>query len=103
MKVKNILLTGTGGKIGAAVSPKLIEAGYLVRALEYVDGLQVDRMDNVEVISGDLRDPLLARRLVEDMDVVIHLANVKENKELFSTRTSRVLSTCSMPAGSTDT
>lgn len=83
MKVQNILLTGAGGKIGRAVLPELVKAGYSVRALEYTDGLQVPRTDNVEVVVGDLRDPALAGRLVEDMDVVIHLANVKENKELF--------------------
>jgi len=45
--------------------------------------MAVERLDNVEVVTGDLRDPSLATQLVEDMDVVIHLANVKENKELF--------------------
>ncbi|MDD4270107.1 MAG: NAD(P)-dependent oxidoreductase [Pirellulales bacterium] len=83
MQVKNVLLTGAGGKIGRAVLPELAKAGYQVRALEYTDGLKVDRLDNVEVVCGDLRDPSLARRLIEGMDVVIHLANVKENKELF--------------------
>ena len=83
MKVNNVLLTGAGGKIGRAVLPELVKAGYSVRALEYADGLQVDRLDRVEVVTGDLRDPSLAKQLVEDMDVVIHLANVKENKELF--------------------
>ena len=83
MKVKNVLLTGAGGKIGKAVLPELAKAGYAVRALEYTDGLQVERAENVEVVVGDLRDPSLAKQLIEDMDVVIHLANVKENKELF--------------------
>ncbi len=83
MKVKNVLLTGAGGKIGKAVLPELLKAGYSVRALEYSDGLQVERTENVEVVSGDLRDPSLAGQLIEDMDVVIHLANVKEKKELF--------------------
>jgi len=83
VKVRNVLLTGAGGKIGRAVLPELVRAGYSVRALEYTDGLRVERMDNVEVVTGDLRDPSLAEQLVEDMDVVIHLANVKENKELF--------------------
>ncbi len=83
MNVKNILLTGAGGKIGRAVLPQLSKAGYSVRALEYTDGLQVERLRNVEVVAGDLRDPSLAKRLIEEMDVVIHLANVKENKELF--------------------
>ena len=83
MKVKNVLLTGAGGKIGKVVLPELVKAGYAVRALEYTDGLQVQRAENVEVVVGDLRDPSLAKQLIEDMDVVIHLANVKENKELF--------------------
>ena len=83
MEVKNILLTGAAGKIGRAVLPELSKAGYSVRALEYTDGLKVERLDNVEVVTGDLRDPTLAKKLIEDMDVVIHMANVKENKELF--------------------
>ena len=32
MKVRNVLLTGAGGKIGQAVLPELIKAGYSVRA-----------------------------------------------------------------------
>jgi nucleoside-diphosphate-sugar epimerase len=83
MNVNNILLTGAAGKIGRAVLPELVGAGYSVRALEYTDSMQVERLENVEVVTGDLRDPSLAKQLIADMDVVIHLANVKENKELF--------------------
>ena len=80
MKVSHVLLTGAGGKIGRAVLPELVQAGYSVRALEYTDGLQVEHLDRVEVVTGDLRDASLAKQLVKDMDVVIHLANVKENR-----------------------
>ncbi|MDD5598519.1 MAG: NAD(P)-dependent oxidoreductase [Victivallaceae bacterium] len=83
MKIKNVLLTGAGGKVGKAVLPKLIEAGYHIRALEFTDGLRVKKLKNVDVTSGDLRDASLAEKLLEDMDAVIHLANVKENRELF--------------------
>lgn len=83
MKIKNVLLTGAGGKVGQAVLPELVAAGYSVRALEFTDGLAVEQLDNVEVIRGDLRDESLAARLVKDMDAVIHLANVKENRDLF--------------------
>ena len=83
MNVKNILLTGASGKIGRAVLPELSKAGYSVRALEFTDGLKVEPLPNVEIVTGDLRDPSTAKKLIEDMDVVIHLANVKENKELF--------------------
>ncbi len=83
MKIKNILLTGAGGKVGLAVLPELIKAGYSVRALEFSDGLSIPRLKGVEIVKGDLRDSSLAKRLIEDMDAVIHLANVKENRELF--------------------
>lgn len=83
LKIKNVLLTGAGGKIGGAVLPELVRAGYHVRALEYSDGMRVDPGENVEIVTGDLRDPTLAERLVADMDAVVHLANVKENRELF--------------------
>lgn len=83
MKVKNVLLTGAAGKIGRAVLPELVKAGYHVRALQFDDGLTVEPLNNVEIVTGDLRDPTLAPKLIQDMDVVIHLANVKENKELF--------------------
>ena len=83
MKIQNILLTGAGGKVGKAALPELVKAGYRVRALEFSDGLKVEPSRNVEVVQGDLRDATLAGKLVQDMDAVIHLANVKENKELF--------------------
>ena len=83
MKIQNILLTGAGGKVGKAVLPELVKAGYRVRALEFSDGLTVEPLRDVEVVRGDLRDATLAGKLVQDMDAVVHLANVKENKELF--------------------
>ncbi len=83
MKIKNVLLTGASGKIGKALLPELVKEGYAVRALEFDDGLYVERLKGVEVVAGDLRDESLAPKLLEDMDAVIHLANVKENRELF--------------------
>ena len=83
MKVKNILLTGASGKIGRSLLPELAKAGYSVRALEFEEPVNTKGLKNIEVVRGDLRDESLAPRLVEDMDAVIHLANVKENRELF--------------------
>ena len=45
--------------------------------------MNVEGLKGVEVVQGDLRDENLALRIIEDMDAVIHLANVKENKEQF--------------------
>ena len=83
MKIRSILMTGAAGKIGRAALPELVKAGNSIRALEYDDGLRVERLEGVEVVNGDLRDPSLAPKMLEDMDAVIHLANVKENRELF--------------------
>lgn len=83
MKIRNVLLTGAGGKIGRVTLPELVKAGFSVRALEFDDGLQVEEFESVEVVRGDLRDEALAPKLVEGMDAVIHLANVKENRDLF--------------------
>lgn len=83
LKIKNVLVTGASGKIGKATIPELLSAGYAVRALEYTDGLKVAAANGVEVVQGDLRDPELADKLIKDMDAVIHLANVKERRDLF--------------------
>ncbi len=83
METRNVLLTGAGGKIGRALLPELVKAGFSVRALEFDDGLHVEKLKNVEIVTGGLGDQSLAPKLVQDMDTVIHLANVKENRELF--------------------
>jgi len=80
LQIKNILVTGAGGKIGRSLVPELVKAGYCIRALRFEE--PVDFKD-VEIMDGDLRDPGLAKRVLPGMDAVIHLANCKENKELF--------------------
>jgi len=80
MQIRNILMTGASGKIGKNVLPELLAAGYCVRAIQYETPITVD---GVEVMQGDLGDPALAPKAIEDMDAVIHLANVKECREKF--------------------
>lgn len=80
MKIKNIAVTGASGKIGQNVLPELLKAGYSIRALEHEEPVKTE---GVEIIKGDLSDVTLPERLIADMDAVIHLANVKENKEKF--------------------
>lgn len=82
MKIKNMFVTGGSGKIGRALLPELVKAGYHVRALEF-DDEKLEHCRAVEVMSGDLRDASLAKKALKDMDAVIHLANCKENRELF--------------------
>jgi nucleoside-diphosphate-sugar epimerase len=81
MTIKNIFVTGGGGKIGRALLPELVKAGYAVRALAFDEKIECSGLS--EVIEGDLRDKNLAPRVLKDMDAVIHLANCKENRDLF--------------------
>ena len=79
--VKNILVTGGSGKIGRAVLPEILQFGYKVRAIQFPpDPIGIEGM---EIMEGTLADPDLAERALEDMDAVLHLANVKENREQF--------------------
>lgn len=80
LKIKSILVTGGSGKIGRATLPLLVDAGYAVRAIRFDDPITAK---GVEIMDGDLADPALAPKAIEDMDAVIHLANVKENRETF--------------------
>ena len=80
MEIKNILVTGGSGKIGKSLLPELVAAGYSVRAIQYETPIT---LDGVEVMQGDVGDPELAPKAIEDMDAVVHLANTKECKERF--------------------
>jgi UDP-glucose 4-epimerase len=80
MSIRNIVVTGASGKIGRYVIPELLKAGYKVRALEHEEPVKIQ---GVEIMKGDLSDETIPKRLIADMDAVIHLANVKENKEKF--------------------
>jgi len=79
LKIKNVLVTGGSCKIGRAALPKLVDAGYAVRAIQFDDPITTK---GVEIIEGTLADPTLAPKAIEDMDAVIHLANVKEGDPL---------------------
>jgi len=80
MEMKNILVTGGSGKIGRNCMPELLRAGYAIRATQFETPIT---LEGVEVMEGDLGDPTLARRAIEDMHAVLHLANVKENRDRF--------------------
>ena len=48
--IKNILITGGSGKVGKAVIPQLLQAGYKLRAIQLREE-SVD-VDGVETITG---------------------------------------------------
>lgn len=79
---KKVLITGGAGFIGSRLADELLECGYSVRALdclsEQVHGPGLNRPDylspEVDLIVGDIRDPLTVRRALTGIDAVYHFA-----------------------------
>lgn len=75
-----ILVTGADGFIGSHLVEMLLDKGYKVKALSYynsfnywgwLDGLE---HKNLEIITGDVRDPHFCKHITRDIDIVYHLA-----------------------------
>ncbi len=75
-----VLVTGADGFIGSHLTEMLLSKGYYVRALSqynsfnYWGWLEGLKNDNLEVVSGDIRDSNFCRVITKDIDVVFHLA-----------------------------
>lgn len=78
---KQVLVTGADGFIGSHLTETLVKAGAKVRALALYNSFNSwgwldssDVLDQVEVVSGDVRDPFLCKKITEDCHTVFHLA-----------------------------
>ena len=80
---KKVLITGADGFIGSHLTEELLSQGYDVKAFVYynsfnswgwLDTLPKDKLDKIEVFSGDIRDPNGVREAMKDIDIVFHLA-----------------------------
>ncbi|MBK7627810.1 MAG: SDR family NAD(P)-dependent oxidoreductase [Bacteroidales bacterium] len=81
MQFLKILVTGADGFIGSHLVESLLEKGYNVRALSQYNSFNswgwiedIPLNGNLEVVCGDIRDPHFCRNLVEDVDLIFHLA-----------------------------
>lgn len=81
--IKQALVTGADGFIGSHLVEKLVEEGYRVRALSYynsfntwgwLDTLPAEILKEIEVITGDVRDPFQVEKAVKGVDHLFHLA-----------------------------
>lgn len=81
--MKKVLVTGADGFIGSHLIELLVEKGYQVKAFVYynsfntwgwLDTLPQDKMREIEVFSGDIRDPNGVREAMKGVDGVFHLA-----------------------------
>jgi NAD dependent epimerase/dehydratase len=80
---KNVLITGSDGFIGSHLTEELIDKGCNVRAFVYynsfsswgwLDNLDKEKLSQIEVVAGDIRDRGSVAKAMEGIDVVFHLA-----------------------------
>ncbi len=75
------LVTGADGFIGSHLTELLLAKGFKVRALSYYNSFNywgwledVPDHPDLEIISGDIRDPHFVKHSLQDIDIVFHLA-----------------------------
>lgn len=78
---KKVLVTGADGFIGSHLTELLVKEGYAVRALSQYNSFNhwgwledVECSKEIEVLSGDVRDPHYCKHITKDIDFVFHLA-----------------------------
>ena len=81
--MKKVLVTGADGFIGSHWTENLLEKGYEVKAFTlynsfntwgWLDSLPKEKLDQIEIFCGDVRDPNGVREAMRGVDMVFHLA-----------------------------
>lgn len=76
-----VLVTGADGFIGSHLTEALLKEGYQVRALAQYNSFNywgwledIKPQAELEIVSGDVRDPNFCREICKGIDIVFHLA-----------------------------
>ncbi len=82
--LKNVLVTGGAGYVGAVLVPKLLDQGYAVKVIDlYIYGndvlQEVKDHPNLTEIQGDIRERELLEREIPGTDAIIHLACISND------------------------
>lgn len=81
--MKKVLVTGADGFIGSHLTESLLQNGYEVKAFTlynsfntwgWLDTLPKEELNQIEIFSGDVRDPNGVREALKGVDGVFHLA-----------------------------
>lgn len=78
---KRVLITGADGFIGSHLTEMLVKEGYAVRALAQYNSFNywgwledIDCQNEIEIVTGDIRDPHYCKQITKNIDVIFHLA-----------------------------
>lgn len=81
--MKSVLVTGADGFIGSHLTEELVKKGYKVKAFAlynsfndwgWIDTFPKEILKEIEVFTGDIRDPNGVRKAMKGIDEVFHLA-----------------------------
>jgi NAD dependent epimerase/dehydratase len=79
--MKTVLVTGADGFVGSHLTEMLVAKGYKVKALSQYNSFNnwgwlenINCKDQIEVLTGDVRDPHYCKHITQGVDVIYHLA-----------------------------